>query len=66
MARDHRDAVIWVLSANPSRFFYEALGGSAVAERQETFAGTILDETGYAWPDLESWLAIAGGGEARP
>jgi hypothetical protein len=58
--------VIWVLSANPARFFYEAVGGSAVAERREAFAGTLLDETGYAWPDLDSWLAIAQGREARP
>lgn len=64
VARGKRDAVIWVLSANPSRFFYEAVGGSAVAERKEVFAGTLLDETGYAWPDLESWLAIARDGEA--
>jgi hypothetical protein len=62
--RDKRDAVIWVLSANPARFFYEAVGGSAVAERKETFAGTLLDETGYAWPDLESWLAISRDGES--
>ena len=53
-----------MLTANPARFFYEAVGGSAVAERKEAFAGTLLDETGYAWPDLESWLAIARDGES--
>ncbi len=63
VARGKRDALTWVLSANPSRFFYEAVGGSPVAERKEAFAGTKLDETGYALPDLESWLAIARGGE---
>ncbi len=66
VARGHHDAVIWVLSANPARFFYQAVGGSPVAERQEAFAGALLDETGFAWPDLESWLAIARGDEARP
>ncbi len=65
VARGSRDALIWVLSANPARFFYEAVGGSPVAERKEAFAGAMLDETGYAWPDLESWLAIARGGAAR-
>lgn len=65
VARGHGDAVIWVLSANPARYFYEVLGGSPVAERQETFAGALLDETGYAWPDLEAWLAIARDGEAE-
>jgi ribosomal protein S18 acetylase RimI-like enzyme len=65
VARGNSDALIWVLSANPARFFYEAVGGSPVAARKEAFAGAMLDETGYAWPDLESWLAIARGGAAR-
>ncbi len=65
VARGNSDALIWVLSANPARFFYEAVGGSPVAARKEAFAGAILDETGYAWPDLESWLAIARGGAER-
>ena len=49
--------VVWVLSANPSRFFYEAMGGARVSERVETFAGSDLEELAYGWPDLESWLA---------
>ena len=65
VARGNSDALIWVLSANPARFFYEAVGGSSVAERKEAFAGAMLDETAYAWPDLESWLAIARGGAER-
>ncbi len=51
------DAYLWVLASNPSRFFYEAMGGERAAKRQEAFAGTLLDETAYAWPDLEAWLA---------
>ena len=51
------DAYLWVLTGNPTRFFYEAMGGERAATRQETFAGTLLDETAYAWPDLEAWLA---------
>ena len=50
------DAAIWVLSGNPSRFFYEALGGKPSAERREAFAGTLLHETAYVWPDLAGWL----------
>lgn len=41
--------VVWVLEANPSRFFYEAMGGERIASRQETFAGVDLAEIGYAW-----------------
>jgi ribosomal protein S18 acetylase RimI-like enzyme len=51
------DAYLWVLTRNPTRFFYEAMGGERAATRQEAFAGTLLDETAYAWPDLASWLA---------
>ncbi len=54
------DAYLWVLARNPSRFFYEAMGGQRVAERKERFAGTQLEEIAYAWPDLESWLAAWG------
>lgn len=44
-------AVIWVLAKNPSRFFYEAVGGQRIAERQERFAGVLLDEVAYTWAD---------------
>ena len=53
-------AFLWVLARNPSRFFYEAMGGERVAERQERFAGTWLDEMAYAWPDLDGWLKARG------
>jgi ribosomal protein S18 acetylase RimI-like enzyme len=53
-------AVIWVLDANPARFFYEAQGGRRVAERKERFAGVELAEAGYAWSDLGAWLAARG------
>ena len=49
-------AFLWVLSRNPSRYFYEALGGEAVGERKERFAGSWLEETAYAWDDLRRWL----------
>jgi ribosomal protein S18 acetylase RimI-like enzyme len=54
---DLNQAVIWVLSGNPARFFYEALGGRRIAERKERFAGVDLAEAGYAWSDLGAWLS---------
>lgn len=56
------EAVLWVLKDNPARFFYEALGGRRIAERQQRFAGVELAEAGYAWPDLGAWLAERDGG----
>lgn len=53
-------AVIWVLSANPARYFYEAMGGQRAAERHEAFVGVELEETAYAWPNLKAWLARRG------
>jgi len=55
------DAAIWVLSGNPARFFYEAMGGRRMAERRENFAGAALPTTAYGWPDLAGWLAARGG-----
>ena len=53
----HRGAMLWVLAANPSRFFYEAMGGERASERVERFAGAELEELAYGWPDVEAWLA---------
>lgn len=47
-------AVVWVLSANPARFFYEAMGGRRVAERQESLWGCDLPQTAYAWADVRT------------
>ncbi len=55
------EAMLWVLSGNPSRFFYEALGGLRIAERTERFAGVDLAEAGYAWSDLGAWLSARNG-----
>ena len=43
---------LWVLRDNPSRFFYERVGGKVVAERQEQLWGCMLDQVCYGWPDL--------------
>jgi len=51
------EALVWVLSDNPARFFYEAMGARRAAERQERFAGVRLEEAAYAWGDLAAWLA---------
>src|SRR3546814_19531898 len=40
----HRGAMVWVLAANPARFFYEAMGGERAGERLESLAGPVLKE----------------------
>jgi len=45
-------AMLWVLAANPSRFFYEAMGGKKSLERSERLWGMDVAQIGYRWPDL--------------
>jgi len=49
-------AVIWVLAPNPARFFYEAVGGERVGEREERLWGADLPEIAYGWHDLGAAL----------
>jgi GNAT superfamily N-acetyltransferase len=44
--------MLWVLARNPSRFFYEAVGGAKIAQRKERLWGVVLPELAYGWPDL--------------
>lgn len=50
---NYHGIVIWALADNPSRFFYEALGGRIVAERDHLLWGKKLREVGYGWASLE-------------
>ena len=52
--------LIWVLAANPARFFYTNMGGIPTATRQEALWGTELDEEGYVWPDIDAFLGGNG------
>lgn len=53
-------ALVWVLAENPSRFFYEAMGGRRVAERKERLWNTMLQQTAYGWDDLRLVTARSG------
>jgi ribosomal protein S18 acetylase RimI-like enzyme len=45
--------LVWVLSNNPSRFFYEAMGGRRVATRDECVGEVSVTETAYGWVDTD-------------
>ena len=53
--------VVWVLKGNPSRFFYQALGGKIVARRRSSFAGAPIEELAYGWEDARTLVADASG-----
>lgn len=48
--------LVWVLAQNPSRRFYEALGGTYVRNRTITIGGAPLEEVAYGWKDLGTAL----------
>jgi len=50
-------AMLWVLAANPARFFYSAMGGTLAAHRNERHFGVTLEELVFGWRDLQ---CIAG------
>ena len=43
---------LWVLRDNPARYFYERVGGKAVAERRERLWSCTVDQICYGWRDL--------------
>ena len=51
-AAGRASAIIWVLESNPSRYFYEAMGGRHVADRQERVWGCLVGEAAYGWDSL--------------
>lgn len=48
----YASGLVFVLRDNPSRGFYERLGGRLTHRRFVTVGGAELEEWGYTWPDL--------------
>jgi GNAT superfamily N-acetyltransferase len=54
-----RSAYLWVLRDNPSRWFYEHLGGRASAESVIRVGGRGVVQTAFVWDPIERLLASA-------
>ena len=61
-AAGSRAAYLWVLRSNPSRWFYERLGGRAVAESDTRVAGVAVPQVAYAWDPIELLIASSPAG----
>jgi GNAT superfamily N-acetyltransferase len=48
--------LLWVLSTNPARLFYERMGGTYLRDRNVEFNGALLHELAYGWTDLQPLL----------
>jgi GNAT superfamily N-acetyltransferase len=44
--------MVWVLADNPSRAFYEALGGEKFFETEVEIGGAHMIEVAYGWKDI--------------
>lgn len=53
----HATALVWVVRANPGRFFYERLGGSQIMHRPIPVGGQPVEAVAYGWRDLGAVLA---------
>ena len=49
--------MLWVLKDNPSRGFYEALGGNLIKEKEIEIGGDLLMEVAYRWDQLNDYLS---------
>ena len=49
-----RSMLVWVLRENPSRGFYEKLGGQYVREQLIDIGDAQLVEVAYGWPDIRA------------
>jgi ribosomal protein S18 acetylase RimI-like enzyme len=59
-------AIVWVLRDNPSRFFYERLGGRRVSYKPIDVGGGRVEAISYGWPDLPAYLAAMSSEDREP
>jgi GNAT superfamily N-acetyltransferase len=53
----HHSMLVWTFASNPSRKFYEVLGGKLIGEKTINISGANLVEVGYGWDDLPMLLS---------
>ena len=52
-----RSVMLWVLQDNPSRWFYQRLGGRPAAQEAIRFAGQAMEQLAFVWDPIETLLA---------
>lgn len=55
-ARGFGSMAVWVLALNPSRRFYERLGGNVIGQQQIERGGQPFIEVAYGWQSLNVFL----------
>jgi GNAT superfamily N-acetyltransferase len=54
--RGFETMLVWVLRDNPSRAFYESLGGVYLREQALEMGSVVLAEVAYGWNDISSLI----------
>jgi GNAT superfamily N-acetyltransferase len=54
-----KSCFVWVLRDNPSRWFYQRLGGRPMADAMIQFAGAKVPQTAFVWDPIERLLAAS-------
>ncbi len=54
--RGFESMLLWVFADNPSRRFYEALGGQLVKKNQFELSGAMIEEVAYGWLHIRALL----------
>lgn len=60
VAAGSHSCLVWVVRANPARFFYERLGARLVLQRRIAIGGESVECLGYGWDDLCAALLRCG------
>ena len=50
----YQSMMLWVLADNPTRGFYEGMGGSASKQKQIDMGGEMLVEVEYEWERIDA------------
>ena len=56
LASGHTTMLVWTLAANPSRGFYERLGGRYLRSTMITIGGAEVEDVAYGWTDITGLL----------
>ena len=52
-----RSAMLWVLTENPTRWFYRHLGGRELAREAIRVGGQTVEQAAFVWDPIEALLA---------
>jgi len=59
IAQGHDAMLLWVLSSNPARGFYEVMGGAYLKTKPIEIGGETLEEVAYGWDKLSDLVRYA-------